>query len=231
MLAVAYRNIIRASTGSTEPVSGVDGKDFARSDRRLRRRMQRSVTNSLLRDLLERDASCPASNWHLIENAYGKPILVTSDGPNAIDVSLSHSGSLTAAAITDLGTIGVDIEYRAPARSIAEIAAYAFGPQERQAAQSGGLPEFYRIWTLREALAKACGIGFPMLADRRDYFAEAPTAGTWQREIDGRRWLFATEELPGDYAIGVAIAPRGSIPADCPADLAIRKFDERRKGH
>lgn len=231
MLAVAYRNIIRASAGSTGSASEGERKDFARSDRRMQRRMQRSATNSLLGDLLARDAGYPVSNWQLIENAYGKPILVTSDGPNAIDVSLSHSGSLAAAAITDLGAIGVDIEYRAPARSISEIAAYAFGPQEQQAAQSGGLADFYRIWTLREALAKACGIGFPMLADRRDYFAEAPTAGTWQSEIDGRRWLFSTEELPGDYAIGVAIAPTGSIPADCPADLAIRKFDEWCKGN
>jgi phosphopantetheinyl transferase len=226
MLAVAYRNIIRALTGSTGAVSGGDRKGFAKSDRRMQRRMQRSATNSLLCDLLEREAGYPASNWRLIiENAYGKPILVTSDGPNTIDVSLSHSRSLAAAAITDLGAIGVDIEYRASARSISEIAAYAFGPQEQQAAQSGGLPDFYRMWTLREALAKACGIGFQMLADRRDYFAEAPTAGTWQSVIDGRRWLFSAEELPGDYAIGVAIAPRGWIPADCPADLTIRKFD------
>ncbi len=229
MLAIAYRNIIRASTGSTGSASDGERKEFRRPDRRMQRRMQQSAATSLLCDLLERDAGCPASNWHLIENAYGKPILITSDGPNAIDVSLSHSGSLAAAAITDLGAIGVDIEYRASARSISEIAAYAFGPQEQQAVRSGGLSDFYRIWTLREALAKACGIGFPMLADRRDYFAEAPTAGTWQSEIDGRRWLFSAEELPGDYAIGVAIAPRGWTPADCPADLAIRKFDERRK--
>jgi len=42
---------------------------------------------------------------------------------------------------------------------------------------------FNRIWTLREALAKALGIGFPMLADQRDYFADAAASGEWQSII------------------------------------------------
>ncbi len=224
MLAVAYRNIVKASTGYTT-VSGVNGKRSARSDRRLRRQMQRSGANLLLRDLLARDAGYPASDWRLVENSDGKPILVTADGSNAIDVSLSHSGSLAAAAITDLGLIGVDIEYREPTRSICEIAAYAFGPQERRAVRSGGLRDFYRIWTLREALAKACGIGFSMLVDGHDYFAAAPTESNWDNVMDGQRWLFCAGELPGDYAIAVAIAPKGSTPVDCGSHLTIQKFE------
>jgi 4'-phosphopantetheinyl transferase len=224
MIAVAYRNIVKASTESTQAVLGVSGEDFTRSDRRLRRQMQRSAANSVLRDLLACDRGYPASDWRLAERAGGKPILVTLDGPSAIDVSLSHSGTLAAAAITDLGAIGVDIEYRAPSRSFSEIAEYAFGPQERRLAQSGGPRAFYRIWTLREALAKACGIGFPMLTDGFDYFTALPTAGSWRNVIDGQQWLFYIAELPGDYAIAAAIAPRGSVSVDCALDLTIRKF-------
>src|SRR5580704_7691343 len=98
MLAVAYRTII----------AGNDGKDFTKRDRHARRSMQRGATQSLLRDLLEREAGDCAASWRLIEKADGKPVL-ESDGPSVIDVSLSHSGWLAAAAITDLGMIGVDI--------------------------------------------------------------------------------------------------------------------------
>jgi 4'-phosphopantetheinyl transferase len=150
--------------------------------------------------------------------------LLIRDAPTAIDVSVSHSGSLAAAALTDLGDIGVDLEYRGPRRLLAEVAAYAFGPEERRMIESAGLRAFYRIWTMREAMAKACGIGFPMLVDRRDYFANAPTSGSWQSVIDGRRWLFSTDELPGDYAIAVALAVRSPLAADCP-DLTARRFD------
>jgi len=208
-----------------EGASGIGSENRSNFDRRLRHRKQRDAAKSLLRDLLEREVGCRASAWQLTENADGKPILVTSKGPSGIDVSMSHSGWLAAAAITDLGAIGVDIEFRDPARPISEIAAYAFGPQEKQAVQCGGVADFYRIWTLREALAKAHGIGFPMLADGRDYFAAAPATGIWQSHIDGRRWFFAADELRGDYAIGVAIAPKESASANCLADLAIRKFD------
>lgn len=222
MLAVAYRSI----DGALKPSgSGANGKHFAKSDRQMRREMQHSATNSLLRDLLEREAPRGPSNWKLTEDGRGKPILITSDGANAIDVSMSHSGCLAAAAITDLGAIGVDLEYSEPARSISEIANYAFGPQERRAVQMGGAADFYRIWTLREALAKACGIGFPMLADGRDYFAVAPAAGSWVCVIDGHRWFFSADELPDGYAIAVAIALRAPTSLDCASDLTIRRFD------
>ena len=102
--------------------------------------------------------------------------------------------------------------------------AEAIAYRER-AVESGGLRAFYRIWTLREALAKACGIGFPMLADGRDYFPEAPNSGNWQGVIDGRRWLFSTGDLPGDYAVAVAIALRSPLHADWVADLTPRLFD------
>jgi 4'-phosphopantetheinyl transferase len=225
MLAVAYRNISIALTASTHPVSSTGGNHLPRPDRRWQRRAQRSATHSLLRDLLAREAGCSDDSWQLLAVGPEKPKLLTTDGPSAIDVSLSHSRSIAAAAITDLGAIGIDVEYRAPARSIHEIAAYAFGPQERQVIQSGGLRAFYRIWTLREALAKARGIGFPMLADRRDYFAQTPTSGAWQNIIDGERWSFCAVELETDYAVAVAMAPRTSTLADFMANLAVRKFD------
>jgi 4'-phosphopantetheinyl transferase len=210
MLAVAYRTII----------TGAESKDFTKLDRRSRRKMQSVVADSLLRDLLEREAGYPPSSWQLIANADGKPSVHMIDGSSTIHVSLSHSGMLAAAAIADVGPIGLDLEYRASKRSISEIAAYAFGPQEKRAVETGGISAFYRIWTLREALAKALGVGFPMLADRRDYFAGAPASGQWQSIIDGRRWHFLASEIDSDYAIAVAIAPRASMPIA----LTIRKF-------
>lgn len=225
VLAVAYRNLVGKPTGSVDNANGAGRGDLDQRDRRTRRKMQGCATEALLRDLLEFVVGCPSSHWQLTWNRYGKPTLVTSDGPSALEVSLSHSGLLALAAITDLGEIGVDLEYRAPGRSICEIAAYAFGSQEQRAVESGGLRAFYRIWTLREALAKACGIGFPMLADGRDYFPEAPNSGNWQGVIDGRRWLFSTGDLPGDYAVAVAIALRSPLHADWVADLTPRLFD------
>ena len=224
MLAVAYRNLAQGPTGLGNNIDRVVRAVAAHAHLRTRRQVQRSAAESLLGDLLECMSGRPSSRWQVIRNQDGKPTLVSSNDQSAIEVSLSHSGSRTLAGITDLGKIGVDLEYRTPRRSISEIAAYAFGPQERRVVESGGPGAFYRIWTLREALAKACGIGFPMLTNGNDYFPEALKPHSWQTAIDGRQWLFSTGDLPDDYAFSVAIALRSPLHDFCGADLTPRKF-------
>ncbi len=222
MLAVAYRNLVERPRGLGDDIRAV--RQVFGHERNVRRRVQRLATESLLLDLMELVSGRPSSELQVTRNQDGKPTLATSDGQSAIDVSLSHSRTLALAGITDLGEIGVDLEYRAPRRTISEIAAYAFGPLEKQVVESFGRIAFYRIWTLREALAKACGIGFPMLIDGRDYFAQPLKAGTWQSQIDGRQWLFSTGDLPGDYAFSVAIALRSALDAACGADPTPRQI-------
>jgi len=224
MLAIAYRNLIEGPTGLVDGLNRSQRDAFAQSGRRSRRQVQRAAAESLLGDLLELVAGSPLSHWQVIRNQDGKPTLVNADGQSPIEVSLSHSGPLALVGITDLGGIGVDLEFRTPRRSISEIAAYAFGPQERRMVESAGLAAFYRIWTLREALAKACGIGFPMVTDGRDYFAQARKTGTWQSEIDGRHWLFSTGDLVGDYTFSIALALRSPFDADCGPDLTPRQL-------
>jgi phosphopantetheinyl transferase len=223
MLAVAYRNLVERPMGLEDDTRAVR-RVFSYAERNGRRRAQRLATEALLLDLMELVSGRPSSEWQPTRNQDGKPTLASTEGQTAIDVSLSHCGALALAGITDLGEIGVDLEYRAPRRSISEIAADAFGPQEQRVVESVGPGAFYRIWTLREALAKACGIGFPMLADGRDYFAQPLKAGTWQSQIDGRRWLFSTGDLPGDYVFSIALAPRAPLDADCEANLTPRQI-------
>jgi 4'-phosphopantetheinyl transferase len=225
-LAVAYRNL-RGKWAGLDGLGGSAESDPNRMDRRSRRRTQSSAAESLLGDLIQIVGCNRRSDWKLTQGQSGKPTLITSGSPIGMEVSLSHSRDLVLAAITNLGEIGVDIECRVPQRSILEIAAHSFGEQERQTVEAGGARAFYRIWTLREALAKACGIGFPILTDRCDYFPEAPASGNWQSLIDGRLWLFSTGDLPGNYAVSVAIALRRGCNLDCVTDLIPREFGGR----
>jgi 4'-phosphopantetheinyl transferase len=210
ILAVAYRSMVE------EP------------SRRQRHAIQSATTELLVADLLRLQAGASTSHITLSRNHVGKPTLLSADGPTSMRVSLSHCGPFALAAITDLGEIGVDLELRNPGRSICETAKYAFGPREQHVVESDGLRAFYRIWTLREAFAKARGLGFPILADGRDYFAEAPDSGIWQSTIDGVRWLFSTGDLPGDYAVAVAIAPQSPIIGNCDWDLTPRELTRAR---
>jgi 4'-phosphopantetheinyl transferase len=199
MLALGYRYIL--------PMHETE-LDVSRSprdpQRGRRRRLQSHVAHSLLAAML--NTNLDGQHWELLHAVDGKPEVRLYEGAAPISVALSHSHDVAACAISDRGTIGVDVEYRTRRRPIAAIAAYAFGDAERQAVEAGGSDVFYRIWTLREAYAKASGAGFPLVLDRRDYFPTAPKDGVWQSKIDGRGWIFSAGTLGDDYAIAVALS-------------------------
>lgn len=85
---------------------------------------------------------------------------VRYDG-DAVHVSLSHSGNLLAAALATCA-VGVDVEWPRPRACIQQARRlftctesqymHALKPADRDAG-------FYALWTLKEALAKAAGIG------------------------------------------------------------------------
>jgi phosphopantetheinyl transferase len=107
------------------------------------------------------------TGWIVLRAPGGKPSLQSEDGQGGPSVSLSHTPGLIAVAVARRGAIGVDVEQHLD-RDFAALADHAFGPRERQEVAAGGLPAFYRIWTLREAIAKATGDGLAMVLNRTD---------------------------------------------------------------
>ncbi|MBU6508791.1 MAG: 4'-phosphopantetheinyl transferase superfamily protein [Gammaproteobacteria bacterium] len=84
---------------------------------------------------------------------------VRYDGDD-VHVSLSHSGDLLAAALATC-TVGVDIEWPRPRACIQQARRLFTGTESRylQTLQPADREtEFYALWTLKEALAKAAGI-------------------------------------------------------------------------
>nr|WP_294527549.1 4'-phosphopantetheinyl transferase superfamily protein [uncultured Rhodopila sp.] len=116
--------------------------------------------------------------------------------------SLSHSGDMVACGLARIGRIGIDIERIRIGRRILAISQAAFGPAERAAVEFGGAETFYRVWTLREALAKASGAGSGLLVDRVD---EIPVLSDI-RPADQSPYRFRYWRLPEHYGLGVALA-------------------------
>lgn len=83
----------------------------------------------------------------------GKPYFTEMDGAY---FSFSHSGKLAVCAVSD-APVGVDVQ---AVRKISEgIAKKYFTARERDRLSRGGAPEFTRIWTRKEAVSKAVGLG------------------------------------------------------------------------
>jgi 4'-phosphopantetheinyl transferase len=145
------------------------------------------LARALLRRLLA-ESTGAESGWTFDGESSGRPLARRADGGRAPAIAISHSGGWVACAIATVGQIGIDIEIDRPGRDILGIAGLAFGAGERRDVERGGAGAFYRIWTAREALAKARGHGLAEAADGIDRVEGAPAAGVQLRQIGGEAW-------------------------------------------
>src|SRR5262249_36616063 len=113
------------------------------------------VGRALLRRLLVEATGLPPAGWRFLVEPSGRLTARHHRCCRAHSVSLSHSGGWVACAISDAGPVGIDIEVHRPHRNLHGIAAAAFGPGEQTQVATDGAAGFYRIWTLKEAMAKA----------------------------------------------------------------------------
>jgi phosphopantetheinyl transferase len=87
----------------------------------------------------------------------------------------------------------------------ADIAASSFGEAECRVIANGGATTFYKIWTLREAFAKATGLGFMQLVDGRDYFSDTPDTQVWCGPEQHQDWVFGYQLASATYAAAFAM--------------------------
>jgi 4'-phosphopantetheinyl transferase len=147
----------------------------------------------------------PLRGWMFKAEPSGRPIVQSASCDHVPSISLSHSGGWVAVAASDAGAIGIDIEVHRPHRNFNAIAAAAFGPEEQWLVSAGGAAGFYRIWTLKEAMAKASGEGIAMVADRTDRVANSPKEGVWRVSIGATPWLLAHARPVSGLSLAVAI--------------------------
>jgi phosphopantetheinyl transferase len=168
------------------------------------RAARQAYGQQVLRQVVSQVTGLPPDLYCIATEPSGRPVATVRDGtPAGIFISLSHSGVHLAAVATAIGPIGVDIERAKPRRNLAGIAQAAFGPAERRRCDRDGADGFYRIWTLREAIAKALGAGLVMAADRVDRVADGPDEGYWKWQ----GWQLAHHRVAAGLSFAVAVRP------------------------
>jgi 4'-phosphopantetheinyl transferase len=223
LIELAYLDI---TSSAAEPLAARYAREedhrLAGRHRHPQARRQRLMVRVLLRAILTRCYPVPAGPWRILRDSDGAPRLAADDPTAPLpSISLSHSGSMVACAISSFTRLGIDIELIRPDRQVTALASAAFGPTERGMVAAGGVDAFYRIWTLREALAKASGAGFGLLIDRTDMVPPDPDAPGARRNVGGTEWDFAYWRLPEPYGLGL-VWQRGAagIQAPVPNRLA-----------
>jgi len=195
---------------ATYPWLSEEDRDSAMAMSSMKRRAQFAAGRLLLRQALLRTCGAAAGGWRIQAVNRGAPRLVTDTDVPAPVVSLSHSGDVVLCGVVEGGALGVDVERCVPRRcGWAALAGRALHPVERARLEALSDPArwrgFYQAWTLKEALAKALGIGlalpFDDIAFSSDCRIEAAPDGVG---VTGPDWRFSMADVGKDAVAAVA---------------------------
>lgn len=162
-------------------------------------RCARALLRLMLRQAVEDWRERP-----ILRDPDGRPVLEARAGEILPAISLAHSGGFIAAAHGFVPRLGLDLERSGRPRDIQGIAELAFGPAERRQVAQGGPEAFYRIWTAREALAKATGRALAQVTDRRDYVADVVLDDLAHVHADGEVWTIMHAQPAADMFLAIA---------------------------
>jgi 4'-phosphopantetheinyl transferase len=131
-------------------------------------RRQRWITaHVVMRQVLGRILGREAASLRFVIGSNGRPRLTDDDG---CDVNLSHSGPLALIALARDRQVGVDIEHVRPCRDPLAVAERFFTGEEHAVLQTlpadQVLHAFLRVWTAKEAVVKALGLGMAAMMGR-----------------------------------------------------------------
>jgi 4'-phosphopantetheinyl transferase len=117
----------------------------------------------LLRTMLGRQLDRAPASLLFGANPHGKPTLADAGD---IAFNVSHSGDYVLVAVGQAAAIGVDVERERPDLDLVGVGRQVLTPAERAkiaaAADGEQTFRFFRQWTFKEAVAKACGLGLSL---------------------------------------------------------------------
>jgi 4'-phosphopantetheinyl transferase len=173
------------------------------------------VVHGMLRFLLGKYLQMHPSTIELEYNAYGKPRLAGNF--RNLRFNLSHSGDISVIGIDQRYNLGVDIERINPDIDFRGISRAFFSYREIDYIGSGNeesLDRFYRLWTRKEALLKALGIGISEHLDVEVHGKKHALAfaGDLRDNHPDEHYSIRTFKYPSDYMISIAVGQETETP-------------------
>ena len=160
------------------------------------------------------------ADWRFVTDGHGRPEVDPAENRRRLRFNLSHTDGLVACVVTTEIDCGIDVEHAERTGDLAMLCQSVLTPAE-QAVVSALAPGhqaegFFRYWTLKEAYAKALGLGLLLPFTECEFrldggairLSAAPGSddADWQFEqwVTGERHVIAVALRRGD-------APHGSI--------------------
>ena len=209
MLPVVYAVRIPPAIDLRDAFEWLGAEDAARSARiaSATRRAQFVTGRWLLRHAAD---ELIGAGRYALRTVDERPVLSHVDGAPAA-ASLSHSGDQVLCAVGRTRALGVDIERVRPRADWSGLAEWTLHAKEKDRIEASGRrwQAFYEAWTLKEALAKALGVGVFGLPFRRIVLSEDGRIDEAPAEcgIDADAWQLRRLDCGAGLAAAVAWHP------------------------
>ncbi|MGC1181694.1 4'-phosphopantetheinyl transferase family protein [Legionella sp.] len=168
----------------------LNAEELARTERFYFSRHQRrfSTARATLRIILGRYLNTHPERLVFSYNSHGKPEVINS---TKLQFNLSHTSDLAILAVGKNFPVGIDIE-KYSARSYEGIAKNSFSDHEfkefMKVPQSLKPAVFFHIWSQKEALIKACGLGLAYPTKEFNVPASIPTKQLINDPLNNMTW-------------------------------------------
>ncbi|QNM94862.1 4'-phosphopantetheinyl transferase family protein [Chitinimonas koreensis] len=144
---------------SRSQLDGLDAAERAQAARYYRQadRVRFALTRLTLRRLLGERLGRPPAAIQFQAGPHGKPGLAGGELPH---FNVSHAGGHALIALAESQPVGIDLERHDASRSLTGLAGEIFTAAEQRHCRGGAeLAAFYDIWSGKEAVLKAWGVG------------------------------------------------------------------------
>lgn len=168
-------------------ILSLDGFPTSEKERISRLRQESDRLLTALGFLLLKHAGIPI--LHMERTAFNKPFTKDSN----LKFSISHSGNIVLAAISDGIEIGIDIELKNEIK-LTDFH-YIMRPEEIERIQT--TDAFYKLWASKEAVIKALGLGFQQDVKEMSLFEQTCT-------LKGKTWYLCDLSIAPAYQCTLA---------------------------
>lgn len=202
--------VIAAAVECLPPVELAHIDSFKRPEIRARQLLAHAALRSLLAGRLHVQPQEIAFRT----GPHGKPLL--ADDNTELHFNLSHSGDMAIIALSQTFEVGVDVEQIRPIQNLSKLAERFLTPTEASALaalpEAGRTAAFFRVWTRKESVLKATGLGIANGLQRVEVSCE-PDNGliAWDGNPDlAAQWTLRTWNPAEGYVAAVAVPQPGA---------------------
>jgi 4'-phosphopantetheinyl transferase len=195
------------------------------------------ISHALVRTALSdfADSEIAPAAWVFESGAYGRPEIIPSDGVPRMRFNLTHTQGLAVCAVTSSADIGVDAEAENRNLDMAALAPRIMSPTELARFQSASSAvqrkQFLSLWTLKEAFAKARGLGLNLPVEKLSFFVNGPSIHFGcpeEVENSPRDWEFHLMHALPEHHVALVSRRNGSAPGSITPRWFVPLVGERR---